>query len=166
MYYTVREAKSGDIKGLVKLIRVAHAEHGAEIATFDPDVTRNTFQRLINQTGGAVYALVNDDYRIVGCLALVVNQIWFSRTKEVVDMVFYVEPEARGYGNRLLMAGTGWAKSLPGVSLITMGVTTGIDSDERLGRLYAHTGFKRVGSYYTYEFDKVLRPGDQEKRAA
>jgi len=153
----VREAVFGDIRAIVEMLERADAEFGHESVPFCHDTTRNTLQRVINQREHAAFLLVGNDDSLQGILVGLCNQVWMSRKREIVDLVYYVREESRGHGSRLMIPYLAWARNTPNVCLITMGITSGIDTEERIAGLFESSGFKRAGSYY------VLHPAEAKK---
>lgn len=151
----IREAKFSDIKRIIPLLEKAHDEFGPETAPFCPDTTRNTLQRVINQKEHCALILTDGEH-VRGIMVGLTNQLWYSRKRQIADLIYYVDPDARGYGAKLLSAFLGWARNMPNVAEILVGITSGASNMDRLDGLFRAVGLKQVGGIYQ------LIPGETE----
>lgn len=144
----IREATTRDLRKIVKLLEGASDEFGHESVPFCPDTARNMIQRVINHQNHVAFILVDGD-KIRGILAGLNNQLWYSKKRQVSDLIFYVDSETRGYGARLLSVFLGWARKVPNVVEISIGVTSGAKDIDRIGSLLEAVGMTKVGGTYT-----------------
>jgi len=142
---SVRVARFSDTKALVALFKEAHSEFGT--APFCPETTRNTIQRAVNQRNAGIFALT-DNGEIVGALIAVMNQLWYSKARQIADIIFYVKPSSRGHGNKLLTAYLGWAREQRNVGEVMLGITSGSDTEGRIDALLKHFSMMPVGANY------------------
>ena len=144
----IREATKKDLKKIVTLLESASEEFGHASVPFCPDTTRNMIQRVINHQNHVVFILVDGD-KVKGVLAGLNNQLWYSKKRQVSDLIFYVDSETRGYGARLLSTFLGWARKVPNVVEISIGITSGAKDIDRIGGLLTAVGMTKVGGTYT-----------------
>ena len=85
--------------------------------------------------------------RIVGLLALYEGEFWYSHSKFLADMAYFVEPSSRSsrFASHLLKSAKEYAtmRDLP----LLMGVTHGGDV-ARKDHFYARHGMDRIGGIY------------------
>lgn len=143
----VREAEFKDIKSIVGLLEKAHDEFGKDSVPFCPDTTRNTMQRAINQREHAVFVLI-ENHRLVGVLVGLCNPGWYTKKRVISDLIYYVDEEHRGHGKRLLVSFKAWAERTKNVGVITLGITSGFDT-ERTEKMLNLFGFEKEGGYYS-----------------
>jgi len=95
-----------------------------------------------DQVFGAV--AIKDD-EIIGFMLGMCTEHYFSKVKLACDLALYVAKQSRGgtAGMRLITAFEKWAVNT-GASLLTMGISTGIDTD-RTAALYAKLGMQEEG---------------------
>jgi len=144
----IKEATGKDLKKIVKLLEGAHVEFGHASVPFDSDTVRNMIQRVITHQNHIAFILV-DGKQIRGILAGLNNQLWYSRKRQVTDLIFYVETGTRGYGARLLSVFLGWARKVPNIGEISMGITSGAKNIDRIGALFEAVGMSKVGGTYS-----------------
>lgn len=145
----VREAEFKEIPKIVELLEKANAEFGHASIPFCHDTTRNTLQRVINQREHVAFLLVGEDNTLQGIMVGLTNQLWYSRKRQIVDLIYYVEKESRGHGARLMTSFLAWARSVPNVMEISLGITSGIDTVARVEGLLKASGLKKVGALYS-----------------
>lgn len=150
----VRVATGKDLNKLVKLLEKANYEFGKESIPFCPKTTRNMIQRVINHQNHICYVL-DDEGELRGVLAGLNNQLWYSKKRQVTDLIYFVEEGTRGHGVRLLSAFLGWARAIPNLGEISMSVTSGANNVERTERLLEASGLIRVGGVF------ITRPNEK-----
>jgi len=149
----IRPAKFDDIKQIVPFLVEANALTSTKNVPVDEPTLRKTLQQVVNTPGNQAFLSFDED-TLTGIIAGVSNQIWFSKKKQVVDLVFYVSPEHRGHGFYLARRYLAWAKNVKGAVEVYLGVTSGLDTD-RTDDLYSKLGLTRVGSSYRLEVAHV-----------
>ena len=142
----IRPAKFADIKLMVPFLMEANALTVSKNVPIDVPTLTKTLQQVVNTPGNQAF-LSFDGETLTGVLAGVSNQIWFSKKKQVVDLVFYVSPEHRGHGFYLARRYLAWAKNVKGAVEVFLGATSGLDTD-RTEELYQKLGLDRVGATY------------------
>lgn len=144
----IREAKFKEIPKLVELLLKANEEFGHASVPVCKDTIRNTLQRVINQPHHAAFVLIDDDGVFRGIMVGLVNQLWYSRKRQVTDLIFYVDKNTRGHGAKLLSAYMAWARTVSNVKEIMVGITSGTDEMDRVDGLLRVTGMNKVGGTY------------------
>jgi GNAT superfamily N-acetyltransferase len=89
--------------------------------------------------------LAIDDDKIVGFIAAMVHEYFFSNRKRVSDLGFYVLPEHRGSraAIKLVKSLETWAKQT-GADDLHLGQTTAVEID-KTRQFYERLGYKTVG---------------------
>lgn len=139
----IRSANFDDIPALLTLGAQMHAESpGFGRHPFIPDKLRNIAEHLLLNAPGILLVAVRGD-EIVGLMAGLVSEHFFSNAKMATDLAVYVIPEARGgmAGVALIKAFEKRAKEL-GADECQPGVSAGI-SDELAVELYERLGYTR-----------------------
>lgn len=136
----IRRACAGDVADMVRM----NADFVAQIdypAPIDLDVARDDFcAALVNPNGLAL--VLERDGRVVGMLLAQAVRLLLTRAMVAQELVFWVDPEARGAGGALLSAYEDWARRMGCVScsLVTI--------DERVGVLYRRRGYRRAETVF------------------
>ena len=78
------------------------------------------------------------------------EQHWFSKKKYAGDMCFVMDEQHGNYAAPIIRRFVKWAKSDEKVTDIQLGITSGLDNDGRVGRMYENLGFTHVGGVYAY----------------
>jgi GNAT superfamily N-acetyltransferase len=93
----------------------------------------------------AIAFLAIDDDKIVGFMAAMVHEYFFSNRKRVSDLGLYVLPEYRGSraALKLVKSLETWAKQT-GADDLHLGQTTAVDID-KTRQFYERLGYKTVG---------------------
>ena len=149
--FTIRRAEPAHASGLMALLRKFHDE----VAAVDlPPVDDGVLLTKITQqlVAGRVYICISDK-RLVGSLALAVDQFWWSGTPYIGDVWFYVLPKYRSYA--VFRAFVAEAEAFqaeiigdqPHLVPIMFGTMTGEDVD-RKAKLYQRVGFKPAGGLF------------------
>lgn len=141
----IRTATIEDIPRIVELGRMLHAE-SAEYRdiSYDQDKVAETMIDAIERRG--VVFVYERDGAIIGGVAGVITEYWFSREKIAGDYSVFVEPAHRNglITVRLILAFKAWARRL-GARQVKMGVTTGITGADRL---YQSLGMRHCGNLF------------------
>jgi GNAT superfamily N-acetyltransferase len=92
-----------------------------------------------------VIILAIDNDKIVGFIAAILHEYFFSNRKRVSDLGFYVLPEYRGSraAIKLVKSLETWAKQT-GADDLHLGQTTAVDID-KTRQFYERLGYKTVG---------------------
>lgn len=140
----IQKAKVGDLEELTSLILKYAETCPLQLPPGSPSKIRGSFQRCLDS--GIIFKALRKD-RAVGILALYEGEFWYSTSKFVADMAFFVEPSSRAsrFASSLLKAGQEYAtmRNLP----LLMGVTHGGDV-LRKDLFYTRHGMTRIGGIY------------------
>lgn len=114
----------------------------AEFSVANPDKEQI---RLMCMIPKSVVYLAENEGKLTGFIAGMVERYFFSLRERVIDMGFYVAPQHRGSSAaiRLIGALEDWTKEI-GLKDIYIGQTTAVDID-KTQKFYAHLGYKTVG---------------------
>lgn len=89
------------------------------------------------------------DGRLTGFLLGAAPEFWWCRDRYATDLAFYCE-DPRDV-RPMLRAFEAWAWAVPRVKNVTLGVSSGMSMVDRIGSLYEHLGYSRVGGLYVKE---------------
>lgn len=107
-------ATEEDLPELVKLSEKLFSDsYYALFSSFDSDVVRDTFRRIINDNLNNVVIILYSDNRVVAFIAgTIINQLFHSRDKVAVELGFWINEKARTLQNIRLLYGAYryWAK--------------------------------------------------------
>lgn len=140
----IEKAKAKDLEELTTLIARYTETCPLQLPPVSPSKITKAFQRCLDS--GVIYKAMRKD-RAVGILALYEGEFWYSHSKFVADMAFFVEPSSRAsrFASHLLKAAQEYAtmRDLP----LLMGVTHGGDV-LRKDLFYSRHGMNRIGGIY------------------
>jgi GNAT superfamily N-acetyltransferase len=124
-------------------------EEGKMPGGFDATVFLTTFTDLIESGRGMVLAsfeLQGDKKVITGALGAVLAPSPFNETVSAIELFWYVLPDHRGHGIKLLRAFEAWAAER-GADFICM-IHLQKLQPEALGQLYLRLGYRLIESNY------------------
>lgn len=123
----IRDAVYEDVADLVELgIRFIESGKYKGKLTVDPETLANTMFALIDSPQGLL--LVNEKGgRRIGMFGGIISFSPFSGEQVAMELFWYVEPESRGDGVRLLRRAEQWAKSLGVSKFINVSPTKKVD---------------------------------------
>ncbi len=140
---TIRRATFADLPRIVamgeRFLREVYA--GRLTHPPDPERLRATAMWLLEDCDRAVFVAELDD-KVIGMLGLFLHPHPFTGEQAASEMFWWVEPEHRGSGLKLLRAATAWAREA-GATLLQM-VAPGAD----VARAYEAMGFTKVETSY------------------
>ena len=141
----IREAKKEDIEALAKMGELFHKESKVEFG-WDPLKVKITLEALIDAPECFFY--VYDDGDIKGAIAVTIASVWFSNESLAQEIFWYVSPEHRGVGHKLLKK-VQEDLTKEGVEFLTMFTIDQIDDMESyFNRMkykrFEHTYIKRL----------------------
>lgn len=134
----IRAATPDDIPFVVRM-GVRHLRSGGYDGTIEPDpaAIADLAHSLIGSERGLL--LVSEENESVsGMIGMIAAPHPYSGALIAMEMFWYVAPEARGAGVRLMRAAEEWAKSL-GLSHILMAAP-----DEKVAHFLERSGYRRV----------------------
>lgn len=107
----------------------------------DPERVAETVVNVVRSPDGIVL-VSGSDASISGMIAVIVYPHPFSGERIATELVWWVDPEARGDGIRLLRAAEAWAREVGAVRMQM------VAPDERVGALYRRMGYEPVETSY------------------
>ncbi len=137
---TVRRATMADIPAIVRMgclflassaYRDVLRENPAQMAAFA--------EVLIGREDGYL-AVMDEDTKAVGMIGFLAVPHFFSGDVIATEVIWWLDPDARGAGRLLLDAAEGWAHEIGAVAIQM------IAPDPRVGRLYERRGYRFVES--------------------
>jgi hypothetical protein len=143
----VRVATYQDVQGAIDVGKkiLARSSINAEVNDLD---AKRAMLRSINDANMNLWVAEHDN-KIVGFLMVIKECHWFGRDKYASDLCFVVESHHGNYAPTMIKRFIKWAKSDPKVKDISLAISSGLDKDERTGRMYQNLGFTPVGGVYT-----------------
>lgn len=143
----IREATTNDIAAIIELGKELKSA-SPYVAVINPLKARKNLAFFINSKRCLVL-VAEHQQEIVGFIVGGISDHWFSDEQMVTDVAFYVRPRYRVYSVGLVKRLREWGMQFPKVREMTLGISTGLDPNERTGRLYEHLGLTRVGGVFT-----------------
>ena len=145
----IREATFDDIPAVCSLLQRHH--EGSEYAcfSFDEGKLKADLRVAIKSANSAAWVAVDGDEIVGSCIGSIAD-VFLSRERLATSVCLLVDKERRNsaHGLWLLLKFKSWARSLPKVSKIVVGHTSGIGDQERVSQLLEKTGFTKYGGLY------------------
>lgn len=144
MAESITEATLKDIYPQYKVLR--EAKKGFSYPTKEHNAEKAIDQLSVCASQGLNF-IAKKDLRIVGCIVLCYDQLWFSDESFLVDLAYYIDPKNRksSLAVRLLDLAKKKAREL-GLPL-QISVTYGTDV-ERKEQFFLRQGFEKIGGNY------------------
>lgn len=146
---TIRLATLEDLDVLMDIGESMHKESPRfSRMSYSPAKVLQMFIDLINADCGLIVVAEQDD-KIIGGIAAIVSQHWFSQDLMASDIALFIVPEHRGgiTAVRLVKHYVAWAKE-QGAVITQMGISTGVHADETAA-MFKAIGLKQFG--YLFE---------------
>lgn len=138
----IRRAEPQDIPQIVAMgVRFATESEYARHFLVRPEVIARTVAHVASSEDGAIF-VSGSDATLTGMIALVAFEHPFSGERIASELVWWVEPEARGDGLRLLRAAEEWARAT-GAVRVQM-----VAPNDRVGALYERLGYAKLETYF------------------
>jgi len=139
---TIRQATAEDVPAIVAMGERFIATEYPQAIRFNPQGIAALAQALI--AGAGVVFLADDFSGTVGMMALTTYAQPMSQELVATEVVWWMEPEARGgrAAMKLLKAGEAWARA-QGATRFQM-----IAPSEDVCRFYERVGFERIEVHY------------------
>lgn len=138
----IRRAVEGDIPRLIEMgQRFVEETPYRDLIAIDPDRLSATVRYVLASENGVVL-VSGSDASITGMIALTAYDHPYSGERTAFELVWWVEPEARGDGVRLLRAAEEWARE-QGAKHMQM-----VAPNAKVGRLYSRLGYAPVETSY------------------
>lgn len=143
----IREANPGDVSQCIELglETLARSTYQSEA---DVLIARRTMSRFLMDKSTLMLVAIHDE-KVVGFMMCLKEPHWFSKDKYATDLCFVVSPNHGNYAAPMIRRFIKWAKKDPKVKDIMLGISSGLDQDERTGRMYQNLGFTKVGGTYS-----------------
>lgn len=109
----------------------------------DPECLRTTAAWLLDGSTDRTVFVAETATGLVGMIGLFVHPHPFTGQRTATEMFWWIDPEARGPGMRLLRAAETWARRA-GAATLQM-----VAPDPAVERFYERVGFTRVETSYT-----------------
>jgi GNAT superfamily N-acetyltransferase len=129
--------------------RVISETDYAGIISVNPDRLSASVKAVADNPDGVIL-VSGSDATITGMIAMLAYDHPFSGERMAFEVVWWVEPEARGDGVRLLRAAEDWAME-QGIGKMQM-----VAPNERVGALYERMGYLPVETSYQRTLDRSL----------
>lgn len=138
----IRRATLEDTDRLIEMGRrfVSETTYSTLVSADPQRVAGLVFDLLDNPS--AVVLVSGSDATLTGMIAAIAYEHPFSGEQTAFEIVWWVDPEARGQGVRLLRAAEEWARER-GAKRMQMVAPNG-----RVGELYARLGYAAVETSY------------------
>ena len=137
----IRRATMDDHERLAELGQRFLESDYAGRTKVDPARLYDSVGSIIANESGAVF-VSGSDATLTGMIALLAYDHPFSGERTAFEVVWYVEPEARGDGVRLLRAAEDWARR-EGITKMQM-----VAPNQRVGDFYTRMGYEFVESSF------------------
>lgn len=138
---TIRPAIAADISALVHMgERFLAASPYADVLTKNPQQMATLCQQLIDGTG--VILVLDGGSGPVGMIGLYCAPHFLSGDLSVGEVFWWVDPDQRGQGVRLMRAAETWARERGAVAMQM------VAPDDRVGALYQRLGYQPVERTY------------------
>ncbi|RAK01601.1 GNAT family N-acetyltransferase [Aliidiomarina maris] len=148
----IREATTNDISRLIELGEELR-QQSPTMPAINPIKARKNLAFFMNSKRCAVFVAEHSG-EVVGFIVGGIEDNWFSDERSVTDVAFYVRPLYRVYAVGLVKRLRTWGQTFQRVKDITLGISSGLDSNERTGRMYEHLGMQRVGGIFIQRFNE------------
>lgn len=138
----IRRATLDDTGRLLEMGQrfVAETDY-ARLITISPVALAAAIHSILANPNGAVF-VSGSDATLTGMIAMLAYDHPFSGERTAFEVVWWVEPEARGDGVRLLRAAEAWARE-QGITKMQMVAPNG-----RVGEFYQRMGYAPVETSY------------------
>ena len=138
----IRQATLEDVDRVVEMGgRFAAETAYKDFISVDPERLQEMVTRLI-ESDGAVIFVSGSDATLTGMIGIVIYEHMWSGEPTAFELVWWVEPEARGDGVRLLRAAEAWARE-KGIEKMQM-----VAPNRKVGGFYERCGYAPVETSY------------------
>lgn len=149
----IRAATADDLDVMVRMAArfLTETEYVGRLAVNEAQIRRFGERCLGGTLGGDSAILVAEEGgAVIGMIGLLVSEHPFSGERVAGELFWWVEPERRGHGARLMRAGERWAAAHR-ATRIQM-----IAPNDRVATLYARRGYARLET--TFQRSLSCRP--------
>ncbi len=142
MQARIRKAVPGDLERIVEMGMRFVAETGYhKLIQVRPEKLADTVLSIAENPDGVVLVSESEG-QVTGMIAMLAFDHPYSGTRTAQEVVWWVEPEHRGVGLKLLRSAEDWAKE-NGAEAMQMVAPT-----EAIGKLYARLGYEPIETSY------------------
>lgn len=138
----IRTALPEDLPRLVEMgTRFVAETPYRDLVRVNPQRLVDTIVNVMSSEDGTVF-VSGSDATVTGMIALVIYEHPYSGERTASELAWWVEPESRGDGVRLLRAAEEWGRER-GATRMQM-----IAPNERVGGLYSRLGYAPIETTY------------------
>ena len=132
--------KRADLEDIEAIIPILLRFYG-EVGTVPLDVDKMS-AAVVDVIGEGICLLATEDEGVIGILGLMEEEVWYSRSRRIINAFFYVSPDSRhaDVGRALLFSARAIAQERG--SLLEIDV---INTGRKRGRVAEKLGFVPVG---------------------
>lgn len=141
----IREATADDIPRLVDMGRrfLTETVYAGRVLV-NPAAMARTLRLLLESDAGALF-VSEQDGTVTGMIGLLVFEHPITGERAAQELFWWVEPEHRGYGIRLLKRGEQWAAAVGAQHLHMIAPTAAVGQlYERLGYGYLEAAYQKA----------------------
>ena len=144
MAKSITEAEINDIYPQYKLLR--KAKKGFGYPTKEHNAEKAIDQLSLCASQGLNF-IAKEEGKIVGCMVLCYDQLWFSNENFLVDIAYYIEEKHRKSSLAIKLLNTAKKKANELGLPLHISVTYGTDV-ERKEKFFLPQGFEKIGGNY------------------
>ena len=138
----IRKAEPADMGRIVEMgTRFVEETTYREHVSIDPQRLTGTVVDLATNPNGVILVSENGNH-VDGMIAMLMYEHPYSGIMTAFELVWWVDPEARGTGRQLLSAAEGWAREM-GAKAVQM-----VAPNLRVGALYERLGYRPIETSY------------------
>ena len=149
----IRLGTHADIPAMLEIGRKVIADAKTLDCELDPALAAKVIRQALNHQKHAVF-VAEKAGQVVGFFIAMQDQFWFSKTCYATDLAFCVSAEHAEQAVWILRRFIRWCQSNH-IKHIQLGLSTGLDTEGRTGKLYEAHGLKLAGGIYSTTFTEV-----------
>lgn len=142
----IRTATHSDIPAMIDIGQQVIDKSLTYNAKVDPIKAAYMIRRAINDKKMDVF-IADKAGQVVGFFIAIKDEYWFAKKYYASDLAFCVLPEHTDQGVWLLRRFIRWCRK-NNIENIQLGLSTGLDTEGRTGKLYESHGLTLVGGIY------------------
>lgn len=155
--------RKGDVRDIPQILVLAKELLEQSPVYAGIEMNDNKFKRTtamaVSSKRGVVFVIVDDDDIPQGFIMGFATDLFFSDSRYVTDCAVYARKSARSQAGWMVRRFIRWAKTVHGVKIIPMAISSGMGDMDRIGALYERLGLVKTGGLYV---GRVL--GDSNER--
>lgn len=151
----VREARIQDLPQIVILAKelLEQSPPYAGIEMNEVKFKRSASMVMASKLGAA-FVIADDNDIAQGFIMGHADDLFFADGRCVTDMAIYARESARSYGGFMVRRFVKWARTIAGVKMIPMAISSGMGDIDRVGAMYEALGGVRAGGLYFMRVEK------------